>query len=69
MNCEEGLVSSLTNVNLFGKTGKTNPKFCLLTIYGEWLLLIIGPLDKTKYVPANYLESGARNICICILHL
>lgn len=47
MKCEGGLVSILTKCELtWQKVERRNYKFCLLTIYGQWVALVLGPLDK-----------------------
>lgn len=54
MNCE-GLVSILTKCELIWQKWKgETPNFAFSPFMENGLLLALGPLDKTKYFPANY---------------
>lgn len=44
----------LQNVNLSGKTEKEKPQNLPSPFMENRLLVVIGPLEKTKYFPANY---------------
>lgn len=59
MTSEEGLVSILTYVNVFGKMRKENPKFCLFIIYGEWVTFSHGSI-RQKSAFFSKLPSKSR---------